>query len=87
MTRNTWTAEIVFEETLDSTEATITINMGDAACKATGRARRNPQDPNVPLIGEELAAARALAELSHKLVDEAALILEGRVGEPVELSG
>ena len=30
---------------------------------ATGRARRNPTDTNVPVIGEELALARALGSL------------------------
>ena len=43
--------------------------------------------PLVPRIGEELATARALTELSHKLVEEAARILEGALGREVELSG
>ena len=32
-----------------------------------GRARRNPTDPEMPSVGEEIAAARALADLSHHL--------------------
>lgn len=33
-----------------------------------GRARRNPEDPVVPEIGEELAAARALRDLADRLL-------------------
>ena len=86
MTRKTWTADIVFEETPDSTDARVTIHMGDAECAARGSARRNPNDPSVPIIGEELAAARAFAELSHKLLDESAGILESHLGRHVELT-
>ncbi|QFG21270.1 DUF1876 domain-containing protein [Actinomadura sp. WMMB 499] len=32
-----------------------------------GRARRNPADPEVPEIGDELAASRALADLAGRL--------------------
>ena len=32
-----------------------------------GRARRNPADPQVPEIGDELAASRALADLAGRL--------------------
>lgn len=41
-----------------------------------GTARRNPKDTEVPEIGDELAAARALADLAHKLVDAAAADIE-----------
>ncbi|HVM20289.1 MAG TPA: dsRBD fold-containing protein [Egibacteraceae bacterium] len=85
MTTKTWTADIVFEETTETTDATVTVRMGNAECVAHGSARRNPSDPNVPLIGEELAAARAFNELSHRLVDESAQILEARLGRKVEL--
>lgn len=84
--RKTWTAEIVLEETADQTDATVTLRMGDAECITKGLARRNPHDPNVPRIGEELATARALAELSNKLLEESARILEDHLGHPVELS-
>jgi Domain of unknown function (DUF1876) len=86
MTRKTWTADIEFEETEDATDARITIHMDGAECVGRGSARRNPRDPSVPLIGEELAAARAFADLSHKLVDESAQILELHLGRHVELT-
>lgn len=83
----TWTADVTLEETPDQTDALVTLRMGDSECTARGQARRNPNDPNVPRIGEELATARALAELSGKLVEESARILEGALGRHVELSG
>ena len=86
MTSKTWTADIVFEETPNSTDALVTIHMGEAECHARGSARRNPSDPSVPLIGEELAAARAFAQLSSMLVDESAGILEGHLGRHVEFT-
>ena len=82
----TWTAEIVLTETTDQTDAMVTLRTGDAECTARGAARRNPHDPNVPRIGEELATARALAELSSKLLEESARILEDSVGHPVDLT-
>jgi hypothetical protein len=84
--RKTWTAEIVLEETVDRTDAFVTLRTGDAECIAEGHARRNPQDPNVPRIGEELATARALSALSGKLLEESARILETNLGHDVRLA-
>ncbi|HUG85581.1 MAG TPA: dsRBD fold-containing protein [Euzebya sp.] len=81
----TWTAEVTLQETEDWTVAVATLRMGDAECSARGEAHRNPADPNVPRIGEELATARALGELSGKLLQESAKILEGALGRHVEL--
>jgi hypothetical protein len=76
-----------FEETDEHTDASVTLARGDGELRGWGRARRNPTDPNVQRIGEDLAAARALAELSHKLIDEAAHGIESFEGHPVRLSG
>lgn len=84
--RTTWTAEIILEETPEKTDAFVTLRTGDAECTAEGHARRNPHDPSVPRIGEELAAARALGELSRKLLEESARILEGHLGKEVHLA-
>lgn len=83
--RKTWTVDIVLEETADRTDAFVTLRTGDAECTAEGHARRNPEDPNVPRIGEELATARALSALSGKLLEESAHILERHVGHEVRL--
>ena len=50
-----------------------------------GRAKRNPTDPEMPAVGEELAAARALSEVAHKLVHQAAEAIEAFEGHRVEL--
>ncbi len=39
--------------------------------EAVGKARRNPIDPPSPAVGEELALARALQDLSGQLLDAA----------------
>lgn len=48
--------------------------------ESTGKARRNPTDPPVPLVGEELAVARALQDLSSQLIDAAQMKIEAFVG-------
>ena len=50
-----------------------------------GRARRHPTDPEMPVVGEELAIARALSDVSHQLVGAAAGALEQALGKPVAL--
>lgn len=78
--------EISIEETEDRTEAKASIRLNDRDFSGWGRARRNPGDPNVPMVGEELAIARALSELSHHLVDAAAETIESFEGHPVRLT-
>jgi hypothetical protein len=51
-----------------------------------GTARRHPRDPDVPQVGDELAAARALSELAHRLLDTAAHDLSERLHKKVELT-
>jgi hypothetical protein len=51
----------------------------------TGFTRRNPRDLNVPEIGDESAAARALSELAHKLLETAASDIESTNVDLVEL--
>jgi Domain of unknown function (DUF1876) len=77
--------EITLDEDETHTDAVATINVRGREFKGRGRARRNPSDPNVPVVGEELAVARALSELSHGLIAAAADAIEGFVGHPVRL--
>jgi hypothetical protein len=80
-----WTVEVVFEERDDRTDAEAMLQIAGNRFTGWGRARRNPSDPDVPKIGEELAAARALSDLSHKLVDAAAAAIEAFEGHRVHL--
>jgi hypothetical protein len=50
-----------------STVATTMLDLRGDHFEATGRARRNPVDPVKPVIGEELAIARALRALESQI--------------------
>ncbi|WP_421741617.1 dsRBD fold-containing protein [Cellulomonas sp.] len=74
MTR-TWKVRIDLFETDDlrgdgdvtTAHAELTTSSG-TRLQGRGRARRAPQDPDVPEIGDELAAARALRDLADRLL-------------------
>ncbi len=50
-----------------------------------GKAKLNPADRNVAVIGEEIAIARALTDLSHKLLHSAAVGVENITHEKAHL--
>lgn len=64
-----WTARIYLEEHDSETRARASLDTGDNRLEGHGVARRSPHDVDVPEIGNELAVARALADLAHKLFD------------------
>lgn len=80
-----FTISVLVDEDADRTEAKVAFDLGAREFSAWGRARRNPDDPNVPVVGEELALARAMNELSHRLVEAAADSIEAFEGRPVNL--
>jgi hypothetical protein len=82
----TWTVEIAFSEDEDRTRADAVLTGGTADLQGWGRARRNPEDPNVPAVGEDIAAARALSDLAHHLLEQAAHRIESWEGHPIEMS-
>jgi len=51
------------------TVAVAHLDLREDHFEASGRARRNPVDPSRPVIGEELAIARALAQLEDQIND------------------
>lgn len=67
----TVTIDLRVEEDNEHCEATATMPTSAGTFAGSGRARRNPVDPIVPMIGEELAIARSLADLAAKLEDAA----------------
>jgi hypothetical protein len=68
-----WTVQIDIGEHDGMTRATAQLHTGDSTSLiGSGSARRNPADPDVPEIGDELAVARALSQLAHVLLDAAA---------------
>jgi Domain of unknown function (DUF1876) len=78
-----WSVEVLLDETPDKTQAEAVLELEGRRYAGWGRARRNPEDPDVPRIGEELAAARALSDLGHKLLEAAAEAIEAFEGNPV----
>ena len=87
MPDQTWGMSIAFTEEGDRTRADAILELASKRFHGFGQAKRAPGDPNVPVIGEELAAARALSDLSHQLMQEAADRIEQFEGHPVSLRG
>jgi Domain of unknown function (DUF1876) len=86
MTVKQWNIDITIDEHNKETRAEARLRKGEQTrLTGIGLARRNPSDANVPEIGDELATSRALADLSHKLLDAAADDIEHVVHRPVHL--
>ena len=82
-----WNVEIQFEEDESLTTAASLLRLPDGTeIQGRGQARRNPADPAQPQIGEEIAAARALSDLVHQLLDKAAAEIEDVTHKPAHLS-
>ena len=84
-TSKAWSIEVLLEETEDETQATALLELRGESMAGWGRARRNPADPAVPQIGEELATARALTDLAHKLLEAATAEIERFEGQRVSV--
>ncbi|MDH3499500.1 MAG: DUF1876 domain-containing protein [Acidimicrobiia bacterium] len=48
-----------------------TLDLRGDHFEALGKARRNPDDPPMPVVGEELAIARALHDLTGQVMNAA----------------
>ena len=87
MHTKTWTVEIFIGEQEGKThaEARLASEKSAQSLTGTGTARLNPTDSDVPEIGDELAAARALSDLAHHLLDAAAEDIGSATHERVRL--
>ena len=83
--QKTWTVTVDLDETSLATEAKALLTVGEQRVGGWGRAKRNPGDPDLPRVGEELAVARALNDLAHQLLDRAATEIERIAGQPVRV--
>lgn len=68
-----WNVTIELADAEDTHRDRLTTAHAELSTNGTtlhgyGRARRNPADVDVPHIGEELAAARALRDLADRLL-------------------
>jgi len=82
-----WKVEIFVGEEDGRTyaEAALSDDVGNHVL-GTGRAMLNPADPDVPEIGDEIAVARALTDLGHRLLHTAASDLQTITHEQVTLA-
>ncbi len=63
-----WAVGVCVDEHEDHTSATTWLVGDDRGFTGVGVARRNPDDRDVPAIGDELAVARALADLAEQML-------------------
>jgi hypothetical protein len=84
---NIWPVEIRFTEDDVHTHATVRAQLRDGeTMTATGDAYRNPRDSSQPMVGEEIAAARALITLGTELLHAASTRIEQATHKPVHLT-
>ncbi|WP_030196084.1 dsRBD fold-containing protein [Streptomyces sp. NRRL S-87] len=62
-----WRVRLDLVEDDRMTKARVELDTGTATLTGHGTARRSPQDADVPVIGDELAAARAMENLADQL--------------------
>ncbi len=83
----TWNVEIFIGERDQKTHAEARLMpAGEVTVTGSGEARLNPTDRDVPEIGDELAVARALSDLAHRLLGAAAEDIESLTHEPIHLT-
>jgi hypothetical protein len=82
----TWEISISLDEHEGRTRAEARLHTrGGTHLRGVGYADRNPKDPEVPQIGEELAVSRALTELAHDLLLTTADDIAASLHHPVSL--
>jgi hypothetical protein len=86
-TLSRWTVEVFVGEDDGRTyaEAALHDDIGNHVL-GTGRARVSPGDADVPQIGDEIAVARALLDLGHRLLGIASTDIESITHERVRLT-
>lgn len=82
---HTVTINLRVEEDSSHCVASASMPTSMGTFTGSGEARRNPADPMVPMIGEELAIARSLADLGAKLEDAANRAIASHESRPLHL--
>ena len=81
-----WTVTIDIDEHDGHTRARARLHTRDTErLVGVGLARLNPADRDVPEIGDEIAVARALSDLSRRLLSTATEDIEQISGQPPHL--
>jgi hypothetical protein len=77
--------DVRLEEEDGVCEATATMMTERGVFRGAGTARRRPGDPDVPVIGEELATGRALRQLADRLEQAATATMPAAADDPSHL--
>ena len=81
-----WSVNIVIDEHEGRTRAKAQLYAeGRSDLVGVGLAKLNPTDSDVPAIGDELATARALADLAQQLIEATAQDIENVTKQPPHL--
>ncbi len=81
-----WSMEVFVGELDGETDAEARLTEAEGRnFSGSGKAKLNPADENVAVIGEEIAIARALSDLSHKLLHSAAVGVESMTHKKAHL--
>lgn len=86
MSDKSWVIDVTINEHDRRTRSLASLKIGPTRLVGVGFARRDPADPEVPTIGDELATARALADLASQLVAATAKDIETVTHQPVQLA-
>ncbi|MFC9354546.1 DUF1876 domain-containing protein [Arthrobacter sp. NPDC057013] len=86
MQEKSWSVNVVIDVHESQTRATARLQVAKRPeLVGIGMARLNPADSDVPEIGDELATARALADLAHQLIEVTAADIEKVTRAPAHL--
>lgn len=87
-TTKTWHVDVYIGEHEGLTRAEARLRPDDnVTLSGVGTARLSPTDRDVPEIGDELATARALSDLAHRLLHVAAEDIEALTQQHVRFGG
>jgi hypothetical protein len=82
-----WSVDLyLFEQDAATTAHAVLHTGASTALESRGETHRNPRDADIPEIGDEVAAARALRHLADRLFGAAADDIEAIEGHEVHLS-
>lgn len=85
MSNHSWNVVVTFTETDRATRADAVMDVAGHHLHGWGQARRDPVDDDIPVVGEEIAAARALIRLAHRMLGAAEQDIEAIEQHPVRI--
>jgi len=72
-----WRMTVAIEGDQRQTRAVVRLSQPDGDRLAVGTARRDPADPDLPAVGDRVAAGRALLQLARQLSEAASEQVDG----------